>query len=252
MKLPHPSLVIIGLLTTLLLLSIVLNGLIYQHGKEYYLQLNKTRLDPSGLQYFDTALEARKYNDPQLTRIVLFGDSRAAQWPAPELNHFEFINRGIGSQTSAQAIGRFTAHVKSLAPQVVIIQVGINDLKTISLFPKRSRAIIDNCKKNIRRLVIGSADIGARVIVSTIFPTGKVPVERKLFWSNEISHAVNDVNEFIHTLRSKNVLIFDAHTLLAGKDGKIRPEYSRDLLHLNTTGYKHLNAELATILKKLH
>jgi lysophospholipase L1-like esterase len=44
---------------------------------------------------------------------------------------FSFVNRGINTQTSAQVLGRFDKHVVPLHPNIVIVQVGINDLKTI-------------------------------------------------------------------------------------------------------------------------
>lgn len=240
-------LVVVSSLTVLLLGSIALNCFLFERGKQYYLQLNQTRLDPLGL----TAFNQRNPTHPELSTAVFFGDSRAADWSAPDLNHFEFINRGIDSQTSEQAVQRFRHHVKPLEPQVVVIQVGINDLKTIPLFPDRKAAIISKCKENIRRLVSWSADSGALVIATPIFPIDKVSLERRLFWSADVGLAIDEVNTFIYSLRGENVLVFDAFSLLAGDDGAIRPEYSRDLLHVNTAGYERLNAGLAAILDNL-
>ena len=251
MKSHRRVLVVVSLLTVLLLGSIALNCFLYERGKQYYLQLNETRLDPLGLHYYNTASDQRNLAGPELTTVVFFGDSRAANWPSPDLNQFEFINRGIGSQTSEQAVERFGYHVKPIEPQVVVIQIGINDLKTIPLFPERKEAIIANCKGNIRRLVAWCADLGAMVIVTPILPIGEVPLERRPFWSDDIGLAVDEVNEFIHSLRGENILIFDAFSLLVGEGDRIKPEYSRDLLHLNATGYERLNAELVPILKRL-
>jgi lysophospholipase L1-like esterase len=251
MKLHRPVLVVVSLLTVLLLGSIALNCFLFERGRQYYFQLNETRLDPLGLHYYDTASDQRNLTNPELTTVVFFGDSRAASWPAPDLNQFEFINRAIRSQTSEQAVERFSDHVKPLEPQVVVIQIGINDVKTIPLFPERKEAIIANCEENIRQLVAWSADWGAMVIVTPIFPIGKVPLERRPFWSDDVGLAVDEVNAFIHTLKGENVLVFDAFSLLVGEGGRIRPEYSRDLLHLNTAGYERLNEELAPILKGL-
>lgn len=40
-----------------------------------------------------------------------------------------------GAQTSAQVVWRFAEHIAPLQPDKIILQVGINDLKTIPLFP---------------------------------------------------------------------------------------------------------------------
>ncbi|MEK0196152.1 hypothetical protein WME70_32745, partial [Microcoleus anatoxicus PTRS1] len=40
-------------------------------------------------------------------------------------------------------------HVASLKPKIIVIQVGVNDLKAIPLFPEQKEAIIRNCETNI-------------------------------------------------------------------------------------------------------
>ena len=47
-------------------------------------------------------------------------------------------------------------------------------------------SIITNCRKNIKRIVDESKDLGATVILTTIFPVGKAPIQRKPFWSDDI------------------------------------------------------------------
>ena len=238
-------------LAVVLLGSIVLNCFLYKQGRQYYLELNAARLDPLGMNYYSTAVAPAKLLDPELTTVVFFGDSRAANWPSPDLEGFEFTNRGIGAQTSAQAAGRFGHHVKPLQPQLIVVQVGINDLKTIPLFPERKESIIRNCEENIQQIVRWSIDMGAEVVLTTIFPIGEVTMERKPFWSNDVAVAVETVNEYIHSLAGEDVVVFDAFAVLVGDDGAIDPEYSQDLLHLNVAGYARLNSELVKTLRRL-
>lgn len=169
----------------------------------------------------------------------------------PEIEHFQFVNRGIGAQTSTQVMLRYDAHVKPLNPDILLVQVCINDLKTIPLFPNLKKRIISNCKENIQEIVRKTVDQDDVVIVSTIFPVGKAPLERRLFWSDEIALAVNEVNDFINTISGKNVIIFDAFALLADETGMLREEYSRDELHLNEAGYDALNAEFEKLLESI-
>jgi hypothetical protein len=119
-------------LFTILLISIGLNYYLFNLSLQYYRELNATRLDPLGLNHF---------SDPQEGAngiiAVFFGDSRAESWPPPNITGFEFINRGIGAQTTAQVIQRFDLHTAPLQPDIIIIQVGINDLKTIRYFPNK-------------------------------------------------------------------------------------------------------------------
>lgn len=226
--------------------SVLLNLLLYNRAVKYYVELNQTRLDPFGLEVYPTDPIPRQ-NARQI-RVVFFGDSRAAEWSAPDDNRYEFINRGIGSQTSIQTIQRFADHVRPLQPDVIVLQVGVNDLKTIGLFPAQRAAIAARCKRNIQRLVEESKKLGAIVIVTTIFPVGEVPLERKPFWSDAISDAVQDVNAFITGLASDQVIVLDTVPILADNQGKLSQQYRDDELHLNSQGYVTLNQKLLPLL----
>ncbi len=162
---------------------------------------------------------------------------------------YTFVNRGIGNQTSAQVQLRFDAHIRPLHPDILILQICINDLKTIPLFENSKADIIADCKNNIEAIVTEATNMGSTVIVSTIFPMGKVHAVRRPFWSPEIEEAVLEVNSFIHELARENVLVFDSYALLVGENGRVFPAYSRDTLHLTSDGYVHLNDALKHLLK---
>ncbi len=241
------------LLKSLILLmlggSIVFNILLFNQAKKYYLQVNETRLDPFGLNHYPVNLN--KAIDKDKIRVVFFGDSRADGWISPKIDGYEFINRGIHAQTSVQTLERFEYHVNSLQPNIIIIQVGVNDLKTIALFPERRNSIIANCRANIKQIVDESKNLGAVVILTTIFPVGEAPLQRKPFWSDDIAKTVEEVNAYISTLAEDKVVIFDAFSILADNQGIMLQEYALDELHLNDRGYEILNKELVQLLDKI-
>ena len=242
-----------ALLTALLIIglsgSVLLNIRLFKEAKHYYFELIKTQLDPVGSSKYPADVVAE--TDIQKLRLVFFGDSRAAGWAAPNVDNYEFINRGIGGQTSVQTSQRFDDHVRPLQPDVVLIQVGINDLKAIALFPERREAIIANCKAHIQQVVAESRKLGAVVILTTIFPVGEVPLERRPFWSDDVEAAIQDVNDYIFTLADEQVLILDTLPVLADAQGRLLPEYGKDELHLNAQGYVALNGELTTLLSAI-
>jgi lysophospholipase L1-like esterase len=229
--------------------SIFVNFLLYNRANKYYFELNQTRLDPLGLSYYPVNPQA--ITKSSRSRVVFFGDSRATNWTPPKIDRYEFINRGISSQTSVQTIDRFSAHVNPLKPDLVIIQVGVNDLKTIALFPERKQEIIANCQTNIKQIIQASRKLGAVVMVTTIFPAGEVPLERKPFWSDEIGLAIKEVNTYIKTLADDKTIVFDTYSLLADRHGLMLPQYRSDELHFNQQGYTILNQELARQLAKI-
>ncbi|MBI5305220.1 MAG: SGNH/GDSL hydrolase family protein [Chloroflexi bacterium] len=230
-----------------LLSSVFFNIVLFQQGDNYYKELNAVRLNPLGLDAYP--IQTPVSIDKPI--LVFFGDSRAFAWTPPENVPFQIVNRGIGAQTSAQVAARFDAHVAPLRPRVVVVQVGINDLKTIPLFPERKDNIIANCKANIKRIVDQAVAQNATVILTTIFPSGQVPLERRLFWSDDVAKAIADVNAYIRSLASERVIVFDGFAILANGEGVVRSEYRIDLLHINQGGYAALNVELERLLVTL-
>lgn len=240
---------VIGALLFAFVLSAVLNVMLFKEMAGYYKLLYSEKLDPLGLSLF----HGREIEPSSgVVTVVFFGDSRAAQWSIPPVEGFNFVNRGIGNQTSAQVASRFEAHIKPLEPQIIVVQVGINDLKTIPLFPERKQNIIEECETNIQKIIQDSLDANATVILTTVFPTsGDISLARRLVWSDDVYQAIDEVNLFIKSLESNRVIIFDTANLLSNTDGRTKPEYSLDLLHLNAYGYETLNLELVKILQSI-
>jgi len=240
---------LVGVLIALIA-SVGLNVYLFQRSRQDYLDLNRTRLDPLGLAEYPP--EATPPGAADKPALVFFGDSRALEWTAPpEAAAWQVVNRGIGAQTTAQVLGRFDQEIAPLRPKIILLEVGINDLKTIPLFPDQKTSIIQQCQANIAEIVRRARALGATVILATIFPTGRVPLQRQLFWSADIPAAVQTVNGYLPTLQSNGVVIFDAAQVLADANGGLRAEYSRDELHLNAAGYEALNQALGPLLLKL-
>ncbi len=68
-------------LTTVLLLSVALNLLLFVAARRYYLQGSAAPLDPLGLSFYPAGSNPQPPTTAQL-RVVFFGDSRAYDWPA--------------------------------------------------------------------------------------------------------------------------------------------------------------------------
>jgi lysophospholipase L1-like esterase len=233
-----------------LLISLAGNLILYNTTYHYYTALNATRLDP--LQLGDYPPTAWPDGNPGAVKVLFVGDSRAFNWPALVADErWRFLNRGIGGQTSSQVQLRFAEHVTPLQPDVVIIQVSINDLKTIPLFPEQRAAIAATCQRNLADMVAQARALGAKVILTTIFPVGELSLARRLVWSPAVGEAVAEVNAYLHTLAGPDVVIFDSAAILADDRGNTRPEYQVDLLHINAAGYAALNAHLRPLLQTL-
>ncbi|MCB9450803.1 MAG: SGNH/GDSL hydrolase family protein [Anaerolineaceae bacterium] len=237
---------LVALLVVVIMAAVIGGLFLFRTAEQYYRDSNAIRLDPLGLSAFTdipTPLPGNR-------RVVFYGDSRAARWPAPIVDGFTFINRGMEGQTSAQVAGRFDAHIRPLQPNILLVQMCVNDLKTIPLFPERQDEIIADCLTHTRQVVAQARDMGATVIVTTVFPVGVPSLERRLFfWSVDIAKAVDTVNAALHDLAGEGVYVLDTYTILADDSGLTRPAYAADTLHLNPAGYAALNVALVELLK---
>ena len=236
-------------LALLLVVSLGLNGVLWTAAKKYYYDLQTARFYPLGLSAFYWDQREEVADQP---RILFYGDSRAAEWEFPELDGIEFVNRGIGGQTSNQIAMRYDEHVLPLNPDVIVLQMCINELKTVPIFPEKRTEILEVCKQNTLEIIEKAEAQGATVILTTVFPVGDVPLQRWPFWSSDVAVAVDEINVFLREQAADNVILFDTFELLSLPDGSVNPEFARDELHLNPAGYTMLNQELTVILTALN
>ena len=236
---------IIFLLAAFAVASCVATLVVLRVAKHYYAEANATRLDPLGLRQLTVPESLRQ------PTVVFYGDSRAAKWPKPPGVDGESLNLGISDQTTEQVLLRFPYHLGQIRPKVVVVQVGINDLKAIPLFPLEEDKIIATCEENIGKIVSFCRERGTHVIVTTIFPVGKSPIERRLVWSDRVAPAIDAVNRHIMSLASDDVTVFNTASVLTGKDGILVSAYSRDFLHLSAAGYEQLNASLGVQINSI-
>ena len=97
------------------------------------------------------------------SRVVFFGDDATERWKDPGLFAAgRHVNRGIGGQNSAQLLLRFRQDVIGLAPAVVVIQAGSNDLArmlgpgTRGTFADNIMSMTELAKANRIRVVLAS------------------------------------------------------------------------------------------------
>lgn len=228
------------LLIGVALASLALNVKLFGASVDGYRGELLARLSPLGPS---VSIGPRK---PGLRRIVLLGDSRASQWPL-EVAGAEVINLGIAGQTSAQIRARCAAQLRSARADVVVIQMGINDLKAIAVLPTIRGKIESELRANLQAVVAAARSVGSQVVVSTVFPRGPLGFPDRLRWSPDVDTAIGEFNTYI---RSTFPDCFDAAKILAGNDPTVPSLFAADLLHLNAVGYDWLNQKLVPRLAK--
>lgn len=231
--------------------SLAANVIMFRRGSDYFRELNAVHLDPLGLS-MHAADPVPTLGADQL-RVVFFGDSRAMMWfDPPGLPRYQFVNRGVAQQTTAQVLARFDHEIPSLHPDVVVLEVGVNDLKTIPLFPSRRHEIVETAKRNTHEIVGKIRALGAEVVLVTVFPLGPINIVRQPFWSGDVARAIEEINRDLETLTEKHVLILHADGVLLDRSHVLRSPFARDMLHLTPAAYAALNEQmLVPILQTL-
>lgn len=234
-----------------LLCSLVLNGVLFYAAKTFYTDFKITNVFPTNENFY----QSRNTQLPEKTqkRVVLFGDSRIHQWKnLPQIEGFEFINRGIGGETTAQLRARFESDVLALLPDIVILQLGINDLVAIGLQAKREKAIVQQCRDNLSFFVEMLQAKAIEVILLTIIPPTQPSLARLPVWSDHIPQRVTEINqEWLSLPATEKFHIVNTAQILKNELGQWHENVNQDTLHLTPIGYEYLNQAIVAILKTL-
>ena len=238
------------LLAALLVASAVLNAVLFGVALRSYRIATQVRLDPTG-EFSRSDGSRPPPPAPGEKRIVYLGDSRIEAWQElPQVPGAQSVNRGRGGQTTAMAQLRLQEDVLALDPDVVVLQIGINDLKAIGILPDRAAEIVEQAGRHVANIVERLRRRNVEVLVLTVFPIGDVDLLRRPFWSPAIAEAVKELNERIRGLAGTGVTVVDCDGVL-GEAGRIRESFERDWLHVNRAGYAALDRTLTPVLRRI-
>ncbi len=175
-------------------------------------------------------------------RVVFFGDSRADWWVVPQMEGVQCIARGVPGASSGYLLQRFSALVVPLRPDIVVVQMGVNDLADLTLGHREMAQVVQvvtTTRRAIEAVVVKAREMSARVVLTTIFPLAHGPLP-----DAAVQRAIAEVNRDLLGLRMEGVAVLDSAAVLVGPDGYVRDAYADDELHLSVAGYTALNAAL--------
>jgi lysophospholipase L1-like esterase len=233
----------------LLLTSIVGNVLLAMALEASFARLQLARIFPLGFLPEEASLSAA-IGHPS---IAFWGDSRARSWAeSTALQGRPVLNFAHGAQTSSQLLLQLET-----APPVhsdfAVLQIGINDLHPLGALPATKEQVLSRLRANImaiRDLLLQRSDI---VVMTTLFPPGPVPLQRRLAWDPKTPQYIRDINAAIRaSADGKRVVLLDAYELLVDTDSGLA-EGNADsdfFLHVNPAAYARLNEPLQRILAR--
>jgi lysophospholipase L1-like esterase len=238
-------LIIFFSLWSIFLIALAIIG--FKFAYKYYKELNYSRLYPVGCFH--------KLATSDTPAIILLGDSRAYAWDLEKNSLGKTINLGINGLTTEQLKILLKTDSITFVNSIILLQIGINDLRALSFFPLDKKLSLQKIENNFKEIIKLCLAKGAKkVILCTIFPIKKIPFYLKPLWPSEINDNLLRINQQLSKLQSNDVIIFDAFSLLKNTSGKMNVGnrlYYSDLLHLNDLGYKKLNERIRDIFSKI-
>jgi len=187
--------------------------------------------------------------------VLAIGSSTINRWPFERIGILKnnIINLGVEGQTSEQVKIEYIYILEKYKPKIIIINIGINDIKTIGFLGEK-KTIAEKLVQNIKSILKKSIELNIEPIYISNFPTDKPGLIRRFFWNEEMDKLIIQTNnEIIDFCKISNINYIDAYQLLVDplKGYKRTSDFSYDFFHLNERGYQILNNHLENKLKQI-
>ena len=177
-------------------------------------------------------------------RVVFMGNSITEDWKSLSPSFFldnNYVNRGIGGETSTQMLLRFRSDVINLQPFAVVILAGINDIAE-----NQGPISIPDIARNIFFMSQLASENNVKVILCSLLPA------YDFSWRPGLNpkDKVVSLNELIkkHALENDYEYVDYFSSMVDERKGLIK-EYGNDEVHPNLEGYKVMESIIQTSIK---
>ena len=150
---------------------------------------------------------------------------------------WDVLNRGVNGERSDEIARRFDRDVRAVAPRVVVIIAGVNDL-----YQGRSA---DEVTASLRLMYDGAREARVRVLAGTIVPYDTATPEQ--------NRTMRIVNYWIwqEAARDPAVTVVDTRRAVAAPDNQDRLISSLDSLHPSVDGYRRMAVAIQAALERI-
>lgn len=178
-------------------------------------------------------------------RVVFMGNSITEGWKTSDPDFFStknYINRGIGGQTTSQMLVRFRSDVIALQPKLVIILAGINDIAQ-----NNGPIELHDIFGNIVSMVELAKANNIKVVLSSILPANDFPWKKGM----DPAEKVIKLNEMLERYCHENKIIFvNYYTKMVDSKKGLDRKYTNDGVHPTLAGYKVMEPLLEEAIAK--
>lgn len=190
--------------------------------------------DWPSIQRFTRDNQSAMAQSAMTRRVVFLGDSITEHWAAQRPSFFAshgFLGRGIYGQTTPQVLLRVRTDGITLAPQVIVILAGTNDLAG-----NTGPESLEYIEGNLASMVEIARANKIAVVLSSILPVNDV---YKLRTSTRKPGDILELNRWMRQYCAAGACIYlDYFSHMIDGPGSLRRELSDDGLHPNAAGYE--------------
>ena len=203
----------------------------------------RAKLVPSLMQDFgeryiyqqaNAALPARK---PDERRVVFLGDSITDRWDlSASFPGQPYINRGIGSQVTAQMVLRFHQDVIALRPRGVVILAGVNDVQGFL-----QQETLEQIETNWEVMADLADAHHIKVVFGSLLPVNDYTEAARDVVSERKPDELRMLNAWLRGFCVKRGYAYaDYYAALVDARGMLGRSYTTDGIHPLATGYARM------------
>ncbi|TCU58537.1 lysophospholipase L1-like esterase [Novosphingobium sp. PhB57] len=171
---------------------------------------------------------------PGEKRVVFLGDSITDRWNlTASFPGKPYVNRGIGSQVTAQMVLRFHQDVVALKPSAVVILAGINDIQGFL-----QHETPEQIETNWEALADLADRHGIKVVFGALLPVNNYTPAAKDVVKERDPKEILALNAWLRAFCTRRKYGFaDYHTPMADRDGLMAARFTEDGVHPLDNGY---------------
>ena len=166
-------------------------------------------------------------------RVVFMGNSIIEGWEEylPEFfDNTNYINRGIGGQTTPQMLIRFRQDVLNLYPKVVLILAGTNDIAG-----NTGPSTLEMIENNIYSMAELATAHNVEVVLCSVLPVYDYPWQTGLEPAGKIIELNRRIKNYANT---HGVVYADFFSPMVDEKNGLKNEYTYDGVHPIKAGYE--------------
>lgn len=168
-------------------------------------------------------------------RVVFFGDSITDMWKLEQYFPGKpYVNRGIGGQTTRQMLIRFRPDVIDLAPKVVVILAGTNDIAG-----NTGPMTLEEIEENLASMAELARAHNIPVVFSSVLPVSNYWPKYDFLFVQRPPEKILQLNQWLKQYCAANGITYlEYFAALVDRSGMIQKDLAGDGLHPNDAGYK--------------